>query len=307
MVVMRCLVVRSGFLGDIVVSTASLRGIVKKHPDVKITYSCWPQCAEIVALNPHVAEIVTSGNYMTSDYLPHLVDFRHEALMNAHPKTYWGQLHAMQCAEKGLLDLDGMNFLPELYIGPDDVCEKISEKPLAVLNVFSRNGQNWRLWEPFDKWAELVVALKAMGYKTVQIGGKDDPPVTGVDIQLCGQTRLAQIPGILAVADIFIGIDSFAHHVACGQKFTHNPETKEVKQIGDSTPMVLLAGPIPSECVVPEDARCVVASHYPDCEGPCNHSFPTKELPICVHKNSCMKELPVELVIEKIHELSISI
>ena len=301
--VTRVLCVRSGFLGDIVISTASLRGIVKKHPDAKITYSCWPQCVEIVSLDPHVAEIVTSGNYMTSDYLPHLVDFRHEALMDAYPLTYWGQLHAMQCAEKGLLDLDGMSFKPELYIGPDDVCEKISEKPLAVLNVFSQNGLNWRLWEPFEKWSELVTILQKMGYKTAQIGGKDDPLVNGIDTQLCGKTRLAQIPGILAIADLFIGIDSFAHHVTCGQKFVRNVEDDTIEKIGDSTPAVLICGPIPWQCVTPTDAKTVPVFDYSFCPGICNHSFASKELPICTHKNSCMKELSVEMVIQKIEEV----
>lgn len=299
----RILCYRAGFLGDICLSTSSLRGIKQKYPDCSITYGCWRQNVELIALNPYLDEIVSPGGYQSSDF-DRLLDFRHESLMNDHQSTYWGKLHAMNAAEQGLLDLDKMgSYKPELYIGPDDVAEKVSEKPLAVFNVFSRNGLNWRLWEPFDKWAELVINLHRMGYKVVQIGGKDDPPVTGVDIQLCGQTRLAQIPGILAVADIFIGIDSFAHHVACGQKFTHNPETKEVKQIGDSTPTVLLAGPIPPECVVPTNARCSIASYYPDCDGACNHSFASKELPICTHKNSCMKELSVEMVLEKVEEI----
>ena len=301
---MRCLFVRSGFLGDIVLSTSAIAAVKRKHPDAEITYSCWLQCAEIISLTPHI-EIVTPGNYMTSDYLPHVVDFRHEALMGRYPKTYWGQLHAMQCAEKGLLDLDEMeSYKPQLFIGLGDVCEKTSKK-LAIFSAWSQNGLHWRLWEPFEKWTRLVVMLKAMGYKTVQIGGKGEPEIEGIDVNLCGQTRIAQIPGILAVADIAIMIDSFAAHCCHAKKFTHDPETKEVKQIGDSTPTVLLAGPIPPECVVPEDANCKVASYYPDCDGPCNHSFASKELPICTHKNSCMKELSVELVVEKIHEISV--
>lgn len=294
---------RSGFLGDIVLSTSAVAAVKWKHPDAEIHYACWPHCAEIISLNKHVSEIVTAGNYMTSDYLPHIVDFRHEALMNAHPKTYWGQLHAMQCAEKGLLDLDGMSFKPELYIGPDDVCEKISEKPLVVLNVFSRNGLHWRLWEPFDKWAELVVALKAMGYKTVQIGAKDDPLVDGIDTQLCGKTRLAQIPGILAVADLFIGIDSFAHHVACGKKFMRSVEDDTVEKIGDSTPAVLICGPVPWKCVTPMDAKTVPVFDYSHCPGVCNHSFPTEALPICEYKNACMQQLSVEKVLSAIEEV----
>lgn len=301
---MNILCVRSGFFGDIVFSTASLRGIKKKHPDSYLAYSCWSQCVEIVALNENVDEVVTPGNYMTSDYLPHLVDFRHEALIDEYPETYWGELHARQCAEKGLLDLDGMSFKPELFIGPGDICEKISEKPLAVLNTWSANGLGWRLWEPYSKWADLVVVLKSMGYKTVQIGGKDDPPVDGIDVQLNGQTRLAQIPGILAIANLFIGIDSFVHHVACGQKFINNVETGEITKIGDSTPSVLLAGSIHPSCVVPTDARCISVSAYPDCDGSCGQSFAKPKRLICEFENSCMKSLTVEEVVGGIESIN---
>ena len=305
--VTRVLCVRSGFLGDIVASTASLRGIKMKHPDAEIHYACWSYCAEIISLNRHVSEIVTSGNYMTSDYLPYLLDFRHDMDMprfkgDDDPLEYWGRVHAMQARDVGLLD-EMESYKPELYIGLDDIAERTGTKPIAIINVFSANGRNWRLWEPFDKWAELVINLHRMGYKVVQIGGKDDPPVTGVDIQLCGQTRLAQIPGILAVADIFIGIDSFAHHVACGQKFTHDPETKEVKQIGDSTPAVLICGPIPWQCVTPTDAKTVPVFDYSFCPGVCNHSFASKELPICEHENACMRKLSVEKVLSAIEEV----
>lgn len=257
-------------------------------------------------MNPYLDEIVTAGNYMTSDYYPNIVDFRHDMDMprfkgDDNPLEYWGKVHAMQARDVGLLD-EMESYKPELFIGVDDTCKKVSEKPLAVLNVWSQNGLNWRLWG-LDKWAELVPILKKMGYKTVQIGGKDDPQVGGVDVQLCGETRLAQIPGILAIADLFVGIDSFAHHVAAGQKFVRNIEDNTVEKIGDSTPSVLICGPVPWQCVTPMDAKTVPVFDYSHCSGVCNHSFPTKELPICKFQNACMQKLSVEMVLEKVEEV----
>jgi len=293
---------RSGFAGDICLSTSSLRAIKQKHPDAHLTYACWKQYSELISLSPWVDEVSAPGLYMTSSF-DKLLDFRHESLMDRNPDVYWGELHARQAANLGLLDLDKMeSFRPQLSVGVDDLAEKGREKPLAVLNVFSANGLNWRLWG-FDKWAKLVVALKAMGYKTVQIGGKDDPPVKGIDTQLCGQTRLGQIPGILAIADLFIGIDSFAHHVACGQKFTRSIEDDVVEKIGDSTPAVLICGPVPWQNVTPRDAKTVPVFDYSFCPDVCNHSFPTEELPICEYENACMRKLSVEKVLSTIEEV----
>lgn len=296
----RALLYRAGFAGDILMSSSCLRAIKQKHPDSHISYGLWRQYAELVALNPHIDEIVAPGRYMVSDYAPNAVDFRHENLMCDHPGTYWGQLHAMQCAEKGLLDLDKMaSFKPEIFIGPDDTATKKSDK-LCVVNAWSQNGLDWRLW---DKWDELIPELQAMGYKVVHVGARDDPKIPGVDTDLRGKTRLAQVAGVLAVADLCVAIDSFVAHVAHARKFVRDVEADTIEQISDGTPTVLLAGPIPWQFVVPTDAKCVPVSTYPDCEGPCNHSFATKELPICKHGNSCMRKLSVEKVMEGIEEL----
>lgn len=295
---MRVVLVRSGFLGDVVLSTSAVAAVRRKYPDAEIHYATWKQCVEILALNPHLSEIVCPGSYMTSSYDIWL-DFRHESLMDEYPRIYWGKLHAMQCADKNLLDWDSIiDFRPELYIGLDDVVERTDIKPIAVVNVFSRNGLNWRLWS-FDKWELLVSHLNKMAFKTVQIGASDDPKINGIDIQLCGQTRLAQVVGILAEANLFIGIDSFPAHVAHSLKYTHNVESGEIQRIGESTPSVLIVGPVPKECIIPDNAKCAVASNYL-CQGPCNHSFASPSLPICEYNNSCMKELSVEMVLEKI-------
>lgn len=292
----RCLLYRAGFAGDILLSSSCLRAIKQKHPNSHISYGLWQQYAELIALNPHIDEIVTAGHYYASEY-DEWIDFRHENLMYDHPGVYWGKLHAMQCAEKGLLDLDKMeSFKPSLYIGPDDTATKKSDK-LCIVNAWSQNGLNWRLW---DKWAELVPKLQGLGYRVVHVGARGDPEIPGVDTDLRGKTRLAQVAGVLAVADLCVAIDSFVAHVAHANKYVRDIEAGTIEQISDGTPTVLLAGPIPWQFVVPTDAKCVPVSTFPDCEGPCNHSFATEELPICEYNNSCMRKMSVEQVMEGI-------
>jgi len=185
----KILVSRSGFLGDVCLSTASLRGIKQKHPGCDLTYSTWQQCGDLLALNPHIDQLRQPGRLMCSDF-DVMVDFRHEAKPprftgDDNPLAYWGRVHAMQCRDAGLLDpMD--SYKPELFIGPGDMVRKEGDM-LCVINAWSQNGVGWRLW-PVKKWERLVVALKKMGYTVAQAGGKNDPKIPGTQIQLCGKT-----------------------------------------------------------------------------------------------------------------------
>lgn len=292
----RVLCYRAGFAGDILMSSSCLRGIKQKHPDCELTYGLWRQYAEIVALSPHVTTVVVPGHYLVTDYKPNVVDFRHESLMADHPAVYWGELHAMQAAEKGLLDLDEMeSFKPEFFIGPDDAAKKKAEK-LCVVNCWSQNGLGWRLWS-LEKWGELIPELQAMGYKVVHVGGSGDPKIP-CNTDLRGKTRLAQVAGVVAIADLVVAIDSFVAHVAHSSIFVRDVEKDTIEKIRGSVPTVLLAGPIAPDCVVPKDAKCVSVSDYPNCGGPCGISHPgTPAGRICKHRNSCMKELAVDAVL----------
>lgn len=288
-------------------ATAALAAIKKTHPDCEVTFSVWKQFGELLSLNPAIHELTSPGNYMTSSF-DRWWDVRHDEDMprfegDDDPLLYWGAVHSHQAQDVGMLDLENVStFQPRTFIGPDDLAERESPGILTVINTFSTNGVNWRLW-PSEKWGELVLVLKSMGHKVVLLGGPGDPLVEGVDVDLRGKTRLSQAVGVLAICDLCIGIDSLICHMAHSVKHVHNVETGEVKQIGDSTPTVLLAGPIPPECVVPTDAHCVVASYYPDCQGPCNHSFASLSLPICEFENSCMRELSIENVLLAIEEV----
>jgi len=280
------LINRVGFGGDVLMSTSALDGIKKTHPDCEITFSVWKQFAELLSLNPAISTLTSPGLYMTSDF-DRWWDVRHDEDMprfegDNNALLYWGTVHFRQAQDVGMLDLENIStFRPRTFIGPDDQAVRESTQKLVAINTFSTNGLHWRLWSS-EKWNELVLILKSMGHKVVLLGGQGDPPVENVDADLRGKTRLSQAIGVLAICDLCIGIDSLICHMAHSIKHVHNVESGEVKQIGDSTPTVLLSGPVPWQCVVPTDAKCAVASYYPDCDGPCNHSFATKELPICV-------------------------
>jgi len=159
------------------------------------------------------------------------------------------------------------------------------------------------LWD-LDKWEQLVSELHKKGLKVVQLGGLGDPKIKGVDVQLCGKTKLAQSISVVASANLVVGIDSFIMHCAHATKSINNIETGEIAEISGSTPAVLLAGPVPWQNVVPEDANCIPVSNYPDCSGPCGFSHAKAAgRKMCTHNNSCMKSIEVKHVLDRISYL----
>jgi hypothetical protein len=305
---MKALVCRSGFMGDVLLSSSSLRGIRQKHPDCHLVYSTWAQNVPMIAANPNLSEIRAPGRYMVSDYLPYVVDFRHEAKMprfkgDNDPLVYWGYVHAMQCRDKGLLD-EMESYKPELYLEQSNMVDVSEFDKFCVINTWSTNGKNWRLWS-HSQWVELVKNLKKMGYKVIQLGGKTDPPVKGAT-HLCGRTSLLQSASMVAQANLAIVIDSLVGHMAHSRIYKRCKESDTIELLSDSTRCVLLAGPVPWQNVVPTNARAIaVTSDYSECGGkPCGHSHAKGAgRQICQYQNACMRDITIEQVLEATDEL----
>lgn len=275
-------------------ASSALPHIKKNLPDSEVHFTTWAACRPLLELNPHVS-LTKIGRIFPSKY-DFLVDFRHEAKKprfkgDDDPLMYWGAVHARQAADICGFSLGDVEIRPELYIAKKDRMDMSQYGPYVAINVWSQNGLNWRLWD-HEKWVELVKGLQKKGFLVVQLGGKDDPQVDGVTFQLCGSTSLRQTISVVADADLVIGIDSFVMHCAHANIFCDGVK------LGGPTQSILLAGPIPSRYVVPPDSPCSVVSNFPDCDGPCDHSFATPELPICEHGNSCMESISVEQVME---------
>lgn len=295
-------------MGDVLLGSSALRGIRQKHPDCTLVFSTWAQNVPLLAANPNLSEIRAPGRYMVSDY-DVWVDLRHEAKMprfkgDDDPLAYWGYVHAMQCRDKGLLD-EMVSYKPELYLEQSNMIDVSEYDKFCIINTWSANGKHWRLW-PHSRWVELVGNLKKMGYNVVQLGGKTDPPVSGA-IQLCGRTSLLQSASIVAQSDLCVCIDSLVGHMAHSRIYKRCKESDTIELLSDSTPTILLAGPIAWQCVVPENTvfwnagKCVPVSNYPDCSGPCGFSHAkAASRKVCEFGNSCMKSIQVQHVLDRI-------
>lgn len=74
---------------------------------------------------------------------------------------------------------------------------------------FSANTKEW----PFERWQRLADSLCKDGHPLVQLGTKEDPPISGA-MDLRGKTSLAEAASTLERARLFIGLESGLMHVA---------------------------------------------------------------------------------------------
>lgn len=68
--------------------------------------------------------------------------------------------------------------------------------------------KNW----PFDRWAKVIAKVRELA-KVVLVGADRSPAFT-VDLDLRGQTTVAQLAALLGSVTVFAGVDSFPIHVA---------------------------------------------------------------------------------------------
>jgi ADP-heptose:LPS heptosyltransferase len=131
-----------------------------------------------------------------------------------------------------------------------------------------------RVW---DKWEELVTALKAAGYKIAQVGGKNDKLIEGVEDKrgLPYKDFLQLVEGCL----YFIGCDSFCLHVAGAL------DKKGVALFGNTNPDFAMSWRGQIKILTGERA--------------CDNKYPCHE-GTCEIENKCINNITVKQVIEAI-------
>lgn len=331
---MRIVAWRSAFAGDILFPTASLEGIKRRYPRSRLTFGAWSRYQNLIDTNPHIDELVHEVTDREKRKANKVWEVSHERYsLEPGEMYYWGEIHARQAAELGLLDLGEMaSFKPQVYLAGGDLQPKPSGVKVAAIGSWSTNGLDARLWgverEPVservmrmladsragqramgilgpprgrlllnDRWSELMAALAAMGFQTVQLGGRRDPPIPGVGHDLRGALTWRQSIGLLTQADLCITIDSFLLHAALARKYTLDGEV-----VSEGTPTVALLGPIDGRGLFPADAERVVevsSRQTEDC--PCYNSTRFGAGP-CGHGNTCMTSLTVEMVVEGVEK-----
>ena len=87
-----------------------------------------------------------------------------------------------------------------------------SDKYITIHNGKKFETRNYDLWR--DVVAYIRPILNKEGISIVQVGGKEDGPIDGVEEYTMGRTTLKQTASVIRGAMLHVGIDSFPVHVA---------------------------------------------------------------------------------------------
>lgn len=337
---MRVLIIQTGDIGDLIVSTPALSALREAHPQAHITLLATSHAAPVVMDIGLVDEIITFDaaqfNRTTAFFKPAnlrkvfalrkgrydaVLFFRHFTLrlgtikfalmayasrakrriglqngngwfLTEHlPDGGFGDKHEAQYWLNlvGLLGTQDKSYPTKVKMGASPL-PKPADKKRIVIHAGSGGYSLARRWD-VEHFAQVADELHRR-YDEAQIvlvGGKGDDGIaveacmTAPAINLTGQTSLAELAGVIADADLYIGADSGVMHLAsaCGVS------------------MVALFGPSNHQAWGAWSQKPVVILRSGTACSPCSyvgHKIGTREG--CVAR-TCMKLITPQQVIEE--------
>ncbi len=164
-----------------------------------------------------------------------------------------------------------------------------SPKPFAVLHPTSR--WTFKEWIP-QRWAEVIDCVSSLGFNIVLSGGPDPreretvshiQKLTNVaTVSIAGAVSLHEFGYILGRARLFLGVDTFAMHLAAAMQ----------------TPTVPLFGPSQLRAWTPWKNRAAVPPTICNCDGSQYRSCAT---PV----SKCLNDLSVASVLKCVQQLGV--
>lgn len=219
--VKRILVAMPQTAGDVFICTGLLPAIHAKWPDALIYFATEERYFDILDRNPFIHQLAeyhksmqnyrlweTWGpNEMNFDivYHPNIVTQHIPHWIHGGHGEYLGHVYARMC------DLDAGQYGPQFLATCSD--EEISALNLpdykTYVTIHAKTNQ-----DPKDYSYMQEVVERLQGVQIVQIGGKNDPKLDGVALDLRGKTTPQELSEVLRRARLHIGLDSFPMHVA---------------------------------------------------------------------------------------------
>ena len=269
------LVVRAGGVGDLLFMTPGLREIKRRFPEAKVHLA-------VLAGNERV--FTESGLAVTDMQAPYETA-PHEFVMDLN---YWVEL------AKGHETVSRPRLFAGVF-GVDDAEDwQLSYATTAEEREWAREmiGEDERLTvvvQPHGscmqrhctaaRMVDIIAGLRAAGLRVVTLGNYAPAGGWGADLDLIGETNLAQCGAIIDVVDAYLGMDSGLTHLANGLR-------KET---------VALCGPMDAQLTVGVAPHCRVlqGNQFVGC-GPCHDRLETS----CYKGPRCLENIPVELIVQ---------
>lgn len=202
-------------LGDVVAMTALVRDLALAHPG---RFAVLPQtpCMTLWQNNPHVTRFADrkGARHLSADY------------GDGIKKSALAPIHFLKAYHEGFEKKTGVK-VPLLYPWPDLHLSPEEEQPLVegrywVVVAGGKTDYTTKLWA-YDRYQELVDALRKFGIPVVQAGSREKggpgrpgavhPKLQGV-LDLVGKTGLRELLRLIRFADGVVCTITLAMHVA---------------------------------------------------------------------------------------------
>lgn len=197
---------RWGSLGDVLMTTAALRGLKEKFPDHKIRYITHPNNNTLLSGNKYIDEIDSKSHNDTNKKYHFCYPEK-----EGYPKTKLNR-HLIKIFNE-CADLPKNSMVLECTLTEDEEAIGIGLKERYGKYVTMHIKSGWSVYKDwkFDRWIEIAGFLTESGYTVIQIGGKGEQPIPGV-IDLFGMPIKYSVSAIKH-SEFHIGVDSFSNHV----------------------------------------------------------------------------------------------
>ncbi len=273
--------------GDVFIATGIIPGIKAKWPEADIFFATEKRYFDILEGNPNIDHVIrwheSMYNYRNYEtwgpqkntfdivYTPTTITQVNPGWIHGGHGLYLGYVYSHMC------DLDTHEYGSQfLRIDKDDSIDL----PDEYITIHAKTNQ-----DPKDYDHLQTVVSRIRGIKLVQIGGKDDTSLQGIDLDLRGSTTPQSLAWVLSKAELHLGLDSFPMHVAT---------------YVDTPSIILFGGTYAQQGVLPSK-RGLITAIEPDNRFLCPTSC---HLTSCAMKerglDKCINNIPSEKVLQAI-------
>jgi len=266
-------VIRSGGLGDVLLTFPIVKELKRKHPGSELTYVTTETCKDLLNGCPYIDRISTDTIYAKEKF-----DMVLEPKYEHSPKRY---MHTMA-------DSIGIKIKDKrLFYNLTDESKKFARNILKDNPaVCFHTGRTWRTreWDilRFKEVAQYIA--DNYGFQIIELG-RYDTQVLGIpgNVDLRGKLNFDQLAAVINECELFVGIDSFCLHLATS--------------VG--TPVVGIYGSTQPELVEVNGSKSYPVRIELSCSG-CRHRTPG----IFVNCNNvyCMQGITADMVTGRVKE-----
>jgi ADP-heptose:LPS heptosyltransferase len=196
---------RNAAWGDVLLMTPVIRALKKKHGVATIQVETI--CPDVFNGNPDIAYVGRSITTTARDAETHNLNGISEMKPGLHIVDAYAECVGLRGGE---YDRVTRLFIPQGDREWAQRCVGVESWVAVHPGPTSWPCKNW----PFDRWSEVIAAIRALGFKVALVGNDSLPRYPDADWDYRKKTNVGQLGALLHECRLFVGVDSFPIHAA---------------------------------------------------------------------------------------------